>query len=217
MLRNRSWESMKTVLVVLLVAKGNQTLVAAAVVPVEAKGLYSRCFRLLQDALQFFGQIVLAVLLVALLPFEEARRRELAGVTYYEELVPARNSANCVVRRHLRRLVKHDHIELRKVRANELGHRQRTHEDARFVFGKRVGTLLEDTPDRLSPTLREPLEQPSFRAGRRALSRRRSWHPAGDPSEGLLSGQVSNLSFVFPELSNFQVMPLPDETDQRGD
>ena len=70
-------------------------------------------------------------------------------------------------------IVEHDDVELREVRADELGHRKRAHEDAGLVPSQRIRTLPEDSPDRFAPTLCEPLEQSGLGACGRALPGRR--------------------------------------------
>ena len=130
----RRREREETVLVVVLVAEGDQRLVPAAVVPVEVRGRNTGDQTLVEDALLVGDQLLVRlVVLVLHVPFlEEARWRHLLRVSHHHELLAARDHANGVPHRNLRRLVEHHEVERWRVHRQVLRNRERAHQEARL-------------------------------------------------------------------------------------
>ena len=108
-----------------MVGKGDQTLVATAVVPVEAVAVDAGAQAFVEDALQVLGGVVLAGGAV-----EEARWRHLPGIAGDHHLHAASDGAHRVPGGDLRGFVEDHQVEQAAIRRQVLGDGQRTHQHA---------------------------------------------------------------------------------------
>ena len=136
-----------------MVAEGDQRLVAAAVVPTEVRGVDTRRKALVEDGLHVLRHIFVLGVRLALALLEEVRGRHLLRVANHDELLRARDDADCVPDGNLRRLVEHDEVERCRVRRQVLRHGERAHEEARLEDGGERRNLREQLAHGLLPSL----------------------------------------------------------------
>ena len=140
----RSGERAEPVVVVVVVRERDERLVAASVVPAEVSGVKSRRKAFVEDALKVLVPFFVFLSRLALL--EEVRRRHLLRVSHHDALLRARDDADRVPHRNLRRLVEDDQVE-RRLGGQILRDGERAHQEARLEapdHGVRLGEQLAD-------------------------------------------------------------------------
>ena len=134
-------EGEKPPVVVAHVAERDQALMSTAVVPSEVAGRERYGQGVVEDALQV---LLVGVLLVEGVHFEEACRRKLFGVSHNHEALTPGYGADGFAGRHLGRLVEDDEVEHTGLGLEVLGHADGAHEHARAYLGEDIRYLREE-------------------------------------------------------------------------
>ena len=125
--RHRRWEGDQRVLVVAIVAEGDEALVAAAVVPFETQLVHARAQAFVENALQVLDALLVVrtrLVRVGRL-IEKTGGRQLLGITDNDHLLAPCDDAHRIPHRNLRGFVKDDQIELGKTGVQVLRHGKR--------------------------------------------------------------------------------------------
>src|SRR5687767_5197344 len=105
-------KSQQAVGVVVVVAEGNQALMAAPVVPFEGQHVNASAEAIVQNALEVFDRFVLRRVIFRIVPaFEEACWGQLLGVTHDYGLCAASNRPYGVPDRYLGGLIENHQVE----------------------------------------------------------------------------------------------------------
>ena len=137
-------EGVELAVIVLAVAEGNQTFVAAAVVPGEVVVGEGQRDAVVKDALHV---VIVSFRLIDGGGHEETGGRHLLGVAHHDERLAAGNGTDGLTGRHLGGLVEDDDVELLLVEVDELGHGDGAHQHAGAQFGQQGGDLVNDLAD----------------------------------------------------------------------
>ena len=119
---------------------------AASVVPAEVGGVEPRGKAFVEDALKVLVSFFVILSRLGLL--EEVRRRHLLRVSHHDALLRARNDADRVPHRNLRRLVEDNQVE-RRLGGQILRDGERAHQEARLEASNHRVRLGEQLADRL--------------------------------------------------------------------
>ncbi len=133
--------------VVLVVAEGDQALVARAVVPRQVARRQAGAQAFVQDAFQVafnFGHVVVRAVFAA----KEVGGWQLFGVAHHHHLLGAGHGADGVPDRNLRGFVKDDDVEIAGAGRQVLRYRQRAHQQAGRQLQHHCGDFLQQLAQR---------------------------------------------------------------------
>jgi hypothetical protein len=120
-----SGEGDEASLVVLLIAKGNETFVFRAVVPTEVTGRHGQRNAIVENA---FLVVKFEVLFISSIGREETGGRHLLRVAHDDCHFRSDNRSHRFARRHLARFIKNDKVKFRRLHVNILRYAQGAHQ-----------------------------------------------------------------------------------------
>ena len=212
----RRGEREQAVVVIMFVREGDERFMAAAVVPVEERGMETGRKAFVQNAFQILTDAFVVIVLRHRVAFlEEIGRRHLLRVADDDQLFAAGDHADGVPHGNLRRFVEHDQIK-RRIRRQILRDGQRAHEETGLQNGCQRRKSFQQNADGLVAHLlfAFAFQQAEFAVLRAGLILLRQ--PFGQFGEDDFLRQFHVFFIQFAELMDLLFMRLAAEMRQRG-